>query len=188
MIYLIKKAFVVLIALLTVSCNTTKEYYDTGVLKAKGSILAGERAGEWKQYYENGELFQLGNYVKGKEDGLWKIFHENGQLRQLGHFTYGQQTGTWRFFHPNGNKEGVGELIKGKRNGIWTWYHPNETLFTEREWDHGKLINIYSCFDDQGSKLNPGTLKNGTGTMIMYNPKGMVLDTYTYINGEYRDD
>ena len=89
------------------------------------------------------------------------------------------------FFHPNGNKEGRGSLVNGKRQGIWTWYHPNGNLFTERIWENGKLINILSCFDEQGNKLDTGTLKNGTGAMKVYNSEGKLLETFSYLNGEY---
>ena len=182
---LMNKKIIIFITLLTLSCGTKKEFYESGTLKAKGKVANDLKTGMWKQYYECGEIFQIGKYLNGKETGEWKIFHENGQLRQIGKFNNGKQTGEWNFYHPNGKREGIGTLIDGKRNGIWKWYHTNGSIYTEREWDNERLVKIISCYDGQGNELDKGTFKNGNGTMKVYDIDGNLLETYNYKNGKY---
>lgn len=177
-----------ILAIITISCRTKMEFYDTGNLKAKGNLVNDLKSGKWKQFYESGKIFQIGKYLNDKETGEWKIFHENGQLKQIGKFNNGKQTGEWKFYHPNGNKEGIGTLIDGKRIGVWKWYHTNGSIYTEREWDNENLLRIISCFDGQGNKLNKGTFKNGTGTLILYDIDGNLLNTINYKNGKYQKE
>ncbi|NRT16609.1 antitoxin component YwqK of YwqJK toxin-antitoxin module [Flavobacterium sp. 28A] len=81
-------------------------------------------------------------------------------------------------------QQGIGTLDEGKRIGVWTWYFENGQLQTERRWNNGKLIEIMSCYDGKGTVLDKGTLVNGTGTMLLYDSNGKLLETIVYKNGE----
>nr|WP_256434559.1 hypothetical protein [Flavobacterium sp. 28A] len=41
-----------------------------------------------------------------------------------------------------------------------------------------------SCYDGKGTVLDKGTLVNGTGTMLLYDSNGKLLETIVYKNGE----
>ncbi|MBI6117690.1 toxin-antitoxin system YwqK family antitoxin [Salegentibacter maritimus] len=171
------------LSLIFISCSVHKEYYFNGNLKEKGNISDNRKSGKWKTYYESGELKGVGNFHKGEENGEWKYYYKNGQIRQIGKFKDGKQDGKWIFFHPNGNRQGIGVLVKGKRIGKWQWYHENGNPFTERLWENGSLKEIIFSYDGSGNELDKGTLKNGNGSMKLYDIDGKLLDVINYRNG-----
>ena len=96
---LMKNIIVIFITtLFLVSCNLTKEIYESGELKKIGRTSNGVKTGDWKFYHKNGELFQKGKYRNENKIGIWKIYHENGKLHQIGEFNAGKQNGEWKFF------------------------------------------------------------------------------------------
>ena len=180
-----KQIFFLILIVIFSSCSTSKEYYENGMIEKTGKISNGQKNGKWKYYFKNGNFQGGGKYINGKRTGLWKWFHNNGELEQIGEFLNNEQNGEWKFYHDNGNQAGVGTLIHGKRIGKWTWYHTNGELYTEREWNDGKLTRIISCNDGQGKELDKGTFNNGNGTMKLYDIDGNLLETIRYENGEY---
>jgi antitoxin component YwqK of YwqJK toxin-antitoxin module len=160
-----KKLLLVIITSLTlISCTTQKDFYQNGNLKAKGKITNKIKQGKWKHFYESGKLFQIGKYSNGKETGEWKTFHENG------------------------NREAIGAFIDGQRIGIWKSYHTNAGIYTEREWENGKLIRTISCYDEEGKKLDKDTFTNGKETMKLYDIDGNLNFIIHGINGRVPEE
>ena len=114
-------------------------------------------------YYENGQLSSIGKYSQGKETGPWKYFHENGQFRYVGKYSLGVSTGEWKYYHTNGQ------------------------IYQVRLYEKGKLMNILSCFDGNGTSLNKGTLVNGNGSINEYDIEGLLIKQVNYINGRRND-
>jgi len=154
---------VILSSLVFLSCNSIKEYYETGELKATGKT------------------------TNGLKYGKWKVYHENGKLRQIGKFNLNKQNGEWRFFHDNGNKEGIGNLENGKMVDKWIWNHPNGKIYTERLYESGKLMEIISCFDGYGNKLFKGSLEKGNGSLNNYDIEGNLLEVHNFENGKFKN-
>ena len=49
----------------------------------------------------------------------------------------------------------------------------------------GKLISIISCFDGNGKQLDKGTLKDGNGTLNLYDIDGNLLEVQNFKDGEF---
>ncbi|MEZ7498117.1 hypothetical protein QO200_05130 [Flavobacterium sp. Arc3] len=140
-----KKLFLIIITSLTfISCTIQKDFYQNGKLKAQGKITNEIKNGKWKHFYDNGNLFQIGKYSNGEKTGKWEIFQENG------------------------NREAIGTFIEGKKHGIWKSYHTNGTIYTETEWDNGKLTSIISRYDEEGHKVDKDTFTNENEAMNLY--------------------
>ena len=139
-----------------------------------------------KEFYETGELKACGKAKNGVKYGKWKFYHENGKIRQVGEFNLGKQNGIWHFYHDNGNEEGIGSLENGKMVGNWIWNHHNGKIYTERLYEDGKLMEIISCFDGYGNKLSKGTLKEGNGSLNNYDIEGNLLEVFNFENGIFK--
>lgn len=79
-----------------------------------------------------------------------------------------KQNRIWTYYYDSGEFMRRGELINDKQNGLWQWYHKNGKLYTERLYNLGKMVEIKSCYDNQGKVLECGKIINGNGTMIFH--------------------
>ena len=48
----------------------------------------------------------------------------------------------------------------------------------------GKAWTVIANYDSSGKARNPGTLKEGNGTIIFYEADGTIRESVSYINGE----
>ncbi len=62
--------------------TTTKEYYDTGELRAVTNFLGGEKQGPAKIYHKNGVLKEDLWYKKGQLDGAARLYNDQGQIEE----------------------------------------------------------------------------------------------------------
>jgi len=83
----------------------------------------------------------------------------------------------------NGNLKNIGTYVDGKATGEWKVYHDNNSIYQIKHWDNGKLLNIISCYDNEGNPLDKGSLINGNGTVNYYDESGHLTSTKTYIDG-----
>ena len=159
-------------------------YFENGNLKEVGKYnKKGLPVGEWKEYYENNVLKYYRIYIKngiGTKPTEIKYYYPNGKLRiEDDSFT----TGEWKQYYENGNLKTVGSNKKGIPNGRWKKYYENGQLSQEMLRDNKRILEIYSCYDKDGNKLDKGTIQNGNGTVKMYNENGILKRTIEFKNG-----
>ncbi len=53
-------------------------------------------------------------------------------------------------------------------------------MCTERILEGEKLMEVLSNYTQTGKKNDPGTLKNGTGTLNLYDPDGKLTQVVQY--------
>ena len=80
---------------------------------------------------------------------------------------------------------GEGKLIDDKQDGLWKWYQKNGSLYTERLYQNGKLIEIKSCFNKNGEALDCGKIINGNGNLIFHDleNESNPIQNFNYENG-----
>src|SRR5690606_12593662 len=111
----------------------------------------------------------------------WKT----GELQMKGYYTdkyLKERTGTFIWYNKNGtiqmeNKYRDNLIMHEK---IW---HDTGNLWTERSYIDGKLHNVLSLYDSNGKSLSHGTLKDGTGSLIVNSQSGAKTEKRTYQNG-----
>lgn len=84
-----------------------RDYYLTGKLQGKGSLVDGKLEGTRWLYYKDGQLSELLNYKNGFPEGEEFRYYPDGTLRQTGYYKEGYETGEWKKFHPNGQLQQV---------------------------------------------------------------------------------
>jgi antitoxin component YwqK of YwqJK toxin-antitoxin module len=143
-----------------------------------------------KEYYPNGSLkLEYTDTIVGtKELQYLQSYYENGILEQTGYFIDGEKYyGEWRNYYENGKLESVSNYSNDDLNGNYKYYHKNGELWTEREYKNGMVWNVYSNYDSSGQQRPAGTLKNGTGTIIVYDEEDNLIKTIEYVNGKEKE-
>src|SRR5436190_21492296 len=86
----------------TVFCQTEKEYYADGKLKAEGILSNGEKTGLWKFYYPDQTLSAEENYKDGMLHGKRKTYDFQGKLLSIENWAEGMEEDSTTTFYPNG--------------------------------------------------------------------------------------
>jgi len=98
-----------------------KEYYDNGLLKAKGLMKEGLKQGKWMFYFESGEVQMEINYKDDIQDGEFKRWYTNGNLAVESFYIGGRNDGCWKDYYETGNIKEIGEYQNGVYIPIEFW-------------------------------------------------------------------
>ena len=161
-----KQTIILLISIFLTSCGVKTQLNENGRITS-GKIKHNQKVGKWITN-KNGKTFSVGKYKNGKEEGNWKYYYPNGKLHQKGKFINGAGSGIWHYYYSDGNFMGEGEQRSDKQTGLWKWFHKNGQPYTVRLYENGKVLEIKSCFDNDGKNLDCGKLDNGNGYIIMH--------------------
>lgn len=139
----------------------------------KGSVLAGEKEGEWIVINSNGEVVQ-------------KEYYQGGKLMSLSDFQIGDQVlpgnkvkngkGKRVFFDESGNKVAEGRIQSGFRNGVWYHYYPGTNqILSSGKYIRTEKVGLWTFYTIEGDFLDEkdfGTLNNRGGQSITQNNTG----------------
>jgi len=64
----------------------SKEYYNTGKIKAEGWLKNGIKDGYWKFYHQNGVVSEQGFYKNNKREKYWHFYTPKEILSKEGHY------------------------------------------------------------------------------------------------------
>ena len=164
-------------------------YHDNGALKMEGTYENGRRNGEWKSYAKDGTLVGKGNFVNDKKEGDWserELLNVSQQLYgpvMIGQYVQDKREGEWKSLDTNGKIAVIMTFNGGILNGSYREFYSNGQPKISYTYNMAKLNSVEGCWSVDGKSLECGTLKNGTGTLIMYDDKGNVLKNRTFANG-----
>lgn len=183
-----------------------------GNLQTKGSYERGDRDGEWMHYHKNGELEKKGNYEKGKENGFWQHYFDTGELEAEGfykqgvkdslwkerfrdqksdemsefihgHYEYGKKDSSWFTYFENGNPKEMWTFKSDILTGIHKEFYPNGQLKTSHAFLGGVMLQTYGCYTPEGEFFECGTLKRGTGKVVVLDDDGTIIREDYYEDG-----
>lgn len=156
--------------------------------------LKGIRIGETN--FEMGKQRGISRFygVKGKEiieeveyindtKVIQREYYFNGKVKQEFPLEDNILNGIGRRFYETGVIMEEVEFSNGEFNGSYKYFHPNNQLWVHIKYKLGKPFNAVENFDENGKKREPGTLKNGTGTLIYYSETGTINETQYFENG-----
>ncbi|WP_271785318.1 toxin-antitoxin system YwqK family antitoxin [Aquimarina algiphila] len=72
-------------------------------------------------------------------------------------------------------------------SGVHTFYYPNGKIWSKVIYKNGIPNEVLSNFKTDGTQQDKGSLKNGTGTLKIYNEKGRLVIVEKYKNGKFLD-
>lgn len=117
----------------------SREYYETGNLKAEGWLKDGVKTDYWKFYHPNGKLSEEGHYKSNRKEKYWHFYFQTGKPEKEGHFENGKMTDWWLFYDQTGRVNHKCQLSNGKKNGYCLRYS-NEKLTSAEKYRNGKKI------------------------------------------------
>lgn len=163
-----------------------KEFNKDSSLKIEGILIRGKINGAYKTYYPNGQIECNCYYSKGKRDSIQVKYHANGQLNFIGFYRNGKQTGEQTDYYINGKIKNISFYKNGKQDGKSTFYFPNGNKWSELVYEKGKLINVLYNYDINGMPKDKGSLKDGNGTLYIYNEEGELTEIEHYKKGKLK--
>ncbi|WP_186279843.1 toxin-antitoxin system YwqK family antitoxin [Fluviicola chungangensis] len=157
-------------------------FFPNGKVSMTGSFDENKMT-EVKVYYEDGKLFRSTFVLAGKRTGKSTNFYPDG--KPMLECTYMNDTlnGSFHSYYPNEKDEEVSFFKMGQPDGTYKYYHENGQLWIEKEYSNGLLLNVKCNYDESGKLRDPGTLKDGNGTIYYYTRTGYVYNVQTYKNG-----
>ncbi len=140
--------------------------------------------GPSRDYWIDGKsIMEEKIYFNGKNKYVLKDYSRDGKVLEETTFVNEIPNGPAKKFYPNGILMDEVILLNGVPDGPRKYYYPSGKLWVESEMKNGKPWTVYANYTEAGKKRNPGTLKDGNGTMIFYNNDGGIRETVTYKNG-----
>lgn len=73
--------------------------------------------------------------------------------------------------------------LSPKYTGILRWYHINGKLWSERNYKDGRPWSVLNNFDKDGNQVENGTLKDGKGSIYIYDENGKLVQIENYEDG-----
>lgn len=162
---------------------STTYWIDGKKILDEKEILDGERKYIQRNYNEQGLLAETITIENKKGNGLRTTYFPNGKPHHQVTMVEGILNGTAKTFYESGVVAEEVNFSNGEFNGTRRYFYPDGKVWIEELYKDGKHWTVIANYDANGKKRNPGTLKNGNGTLVLYNEDGTVRETVTYING-----
>lgn len=140
-----------------------REFYEDGKPKVRvvDTVLNGLKSYFMYQYFHGGRVNVCGAFDSlYRSQGGWKNFYESGAIEFIVNYKDNQFDGSYQYFYENGQ------------------------LWTHRVYKNGLLTEIISNFTSSGKALDKGTIKNGNGSVNIYDENGHLIQTQKFKNGE----
>ncbi|GAA3519583.1 hypothetical protein GCM10022393_37250 [Aquimarina addita] len=137
----------------------TREYYDNGILKAKGWKIGTTKTDYWFHYHQNGAIAEQGGYKNNQKEGYWYFHSQNQKLSKEGHFKNNKAESWWIIYdiHTLNNKNRIIKKYQyqgNKKNGYGLLYKNNILFKAEKYINDQKIAewtDVYSFKKDNPS-------------------------------------
>lgn len=169
--------------------------------------------GEWRVYNLKGTLVRMDSYKNDSISGISRTYWIDGKrIMEEREFLNGQKHFIERGYIKNNQLQFESSVMNNKMNGLtkeyydedgslkremfftddvmngsFKYYYPGGKLWIETEYKNGKPWNVLGNYDKNGKPREKGTLKNGNGTILLYNDDNTLRKVETYVNGELKD-
>jgi len=140
----------------------------------------------FRYYYPDSSLLSEGTFVRRKYDGSYKSYYKNGQAACICAYRNGKRNGLQQMFSEDGKRSFSGNYINGLREGIIEIFHSNGTIWTTRIYKDNRPWTVLSNFNSDGEIMEKGTLKDGEGTLYLYDENGKLEFIETYSKGKLK--
>jgi antitoxin component YwqK of YwqJK toxin-antitoxin module len=169
-----------------------REYYNTGILKAKVKIKNEKMHGLSYEYYPDGKLWRVINWENGRKEGFGFEYYKNGEIKtevhyeddiqtgevseydslgnliKLSYLENGETEGTAFTFYPNSDTLLIANYSSGTPNGWSYQYFQNGALNKVYYYERGNLV-YYKAITEDGrlyDSVLPITIRSKTGESI----------------------
>jgi antitoxin component YwqK of YwqJK toxin-antitoxin module len=158
--------------------------YDTMATGRFDRVYDNGRQLETIYYHRNGNVASRGLLIDYNPHGIFRSYNEAGIVVLERTYKLGVLEGPSHYFYDDGKRMMTETFVKGQSNGKRIRYHRNGQIAGEVLIRDDKPWTALSCFDLQGKEKKKGTLKNGTGSLKLYNDAGQLIAIEFYQDGD----
>ncbi|MBT1709704.1 toxin-antitoxin system YwqK family antitoxin [Fulvivirgaceae bacterium PWU5] len=158
--------------------------YDTMATGRFDRVYENGRQIETIYYHRNGNVASRGLFIDHNPHGIFRSYNEGGMLVLEQTYKAGILDGPSHYFYEDGKRMMSETFVNGESNGRRVRYHRNGQISDEVAMHDNKPWTALSCFDPQGKEKRKGTLKNGTGSLKLYNDAGQLVAIEFYQEGD----
>jgi antitoxin component YwqK of YwqJK toxin-antitoxin module len=137
----------------------------------------------WKSFYESGNLRCVIYFKNGLKDSTSSIYYSNGKLQWSSTFKNGKKVGLQQHFGLNGKLLLSAVYSDGELDGDLIEYDTTGMILSHFVYRKGDLQNVLVLNAKDGTPLDPGNFKNGSGILKSYR-KDNLLKEETYVDGK----
>jgi len=125
-----------------------EEYYESGQIKARRSLIDGKAEGLWVEWFETGTPRYIAEWRQGEGHGKWIYFHENGQISSRETVKDDIWHGISESWYANGMKKMEGHLRVGAKHGVWKYWAQDGSLQRTEEFVYGTRISTNTEYNN----------------------------------------
>lgn len=157
-------------------------YYPNGTLKEEGAYLHNIRDGKWTYYYQNGKIEKVFDYIRGEPLVLEAFDSRGNPTVSLGN---GEITTKIRTYKQCDYFEVSGAILNGKRSGKWTMKNPGAlSPFGTETFANGDFVQENQPYDNARIVLTVYTPNENVN--LMENSLGCPGTSFFF--WKYKDD
>lgn len=175
----------------------SKDFTDTGKLKALKSYEKGTSNGRFLTYSEDGAvLLEEQHYLAGKRDGVFKTFFADGKPKTEIHWANDLQTGLAQEWWPNGKLKEKAHYRAGLLDGERLRYHQDGTPESIEHFEpdptrprYARNTGAWKTFHSNGKLERETHYREGRedGLSRTYSEEGKLTDSICYRLGTLDD-
>lgn len=140
--------------------------------------------GPWKYFFTDGKVMLESNYdAEGQTHGKLILYFHDHSIRESWNYNHGMPDGEVVINHYTGQPKWRGTFSDGLYNGEVQEYYTSGQLKQATIYKDGNPWTAVSAFHRNGSALERGTLKDGAGTLYVYNEWCGLTGITEYKNG-----
>jgi len=161
-----------------------RDYNLKGVLIASKNFKNDSLNGIARDYWIDGKtLMKEREYFNSASKYLNRDFQKNGKPNEEIMIVDNKPNGECRKYYPSGIVKSRIHLKNGVLEGLSTYYYPDGKPWIEEIFKNGLKWTVVANYDSKGNKRDPGTLKDGNGTLILYDDDVKIREVVVYKNG-----
>lgn len=148
----------------------------------------GKRTGIWKKFYSENKIRYSGEFKNGKEIGVFKFYdiNSNGTPSIIKEFSSKSDSAFVKFYTPKGRVKSKGWMIGKNRVGKWMYYFNDGKIFSEENYEAGKLNGVVKNYYPNGKLTEETYYKEGKkeGSSKVYTDSGVLIEEVNYVGGK----
>jgi uncharacterized protein len=118
------------------------EYFETGVVSRRVTLVAGKKEGKMVDFYPDGRLMGERWFKNDRQIGRTVLYYPGGQVKEVQHYNEGLKQGGDTLWYEDGRLQFATTFDQGLKNGYLRKWSTDGSLVFEARYAHDTLIEV----------------------------------------------